>query len=61
MTELKSSDLLAEPLIPDAVITDGQWHRIGLIWDGSNGFEYYNASSSPSEDGVGIKQHIVLL
>jgi hypothetical protein len=36
MTELKSSDPLAEPLISDAVITDGQWHRIGLVWDGSN-------------------------
>jgi hypothetical protein len=35
MTELKSSDKLAGPLISEAVITDGQWHRIGLVWDGS--------------------------
>ena len=35
MTELKSSDQLADPLISETVITDGQWHRIGLVWDGS--------------------------
>ena len=36
MTELKSSDPLAEPLVSETVITDGQWHRIGLVWDGSH-------------------------
>jgi len=36
MTELKSSNQLAGPLFSEAVITDGQWHRIGLVWDGSN-------------------------
>jgi hypothetical protein len=36
MTELKSSDPLAEPLLSETVITDGQWHRIGLVWDGSH-------------------------
>jgi len=35
MTELKSSDPLAGPLISETVITDGQWHRIGLVWHGS--------------------------
>jgi len=35
MTELKSSDQLANPLVSDTTITDGQWHRIGLVWDGS--------------------------
>jgi hypothetical protein len=35
MTELKSSDQLAGPLNSEGDITDGQWHRIGLIWDGS--------------------------
>jgi len=24
------------PLVSDAVITDGQWHRIGIAWDGSH-------------------------
>ncbi|MHC4436795.1 MAG: LamG-like jellyroll fold domain-containing protein [Planctomycetota bacterium] len=36
MTDLKSSDQLAGPLISETAITDGQWHRIGLVWHGSN-------------------------
>jgi hypothetical protein len=36
VTELKSSDLLADPLVSETVITDEQWHRIGLVWDGSH-------------------------
>jgi hypothetical protein len=36
MTELKSSNRLADPLLSETVITDGQWHRIGLVWDGSH-------------------------
>jgi len=27
---------LPPPLISDFVFTDGQWHRIGFVWDGSN-------------------------
>jgi hypothetical protein len=34
MTELKSSDQLAGPLLSGTVITDEQWHRIGFVWDG---------------------------
>ena len=36
MTELKEPGRNAAPLISQALITDGQWHRIGLIWDGSH-------------------------
>jgi hypothetical protein len=35
MTELKDSDELAGPLLSESVITDGQWHRVGLVWNGS--------------------------
>jgi hypothetical protein len=24
------------PLVSESVITDGAWHHIGLVWDGSN-------------------------
>jgi hypothetical protein len=24
------------PLLSQVIITDGQWHRIGLTWDGTN-------------------------
>jgi hypothetical protein len=35
MTDLKASGTDAKgPLASEAVIIDGQWHRIGLVWDG---------------------------
>jgi len=36
MTELKASGRGAAILPSQAVITDGNWHRIGLVWDGSH-------------------------
>jgi hypothetical protein len=35
MTELKGADGLAIPLISETIITDEEWHRVGLMWDGS--------------------------
>jgi hypothetical protein len=34
MTELKEAR--GAPLFSATVITDGAWHRVGLVWDGSN-------------------------
>jgi N-acetylneuraminic acid mutarotase len=39
MTELISPAVgrfVPQPLISECVITDGQWHRIGFVWDGAN-------------------------
>ena len=36
MTELKCTGRSAGPLYCETVITDGHWHRIGLVWDGSH-------------------------
>jgi hypothetical protein len=36
MTDIKCSGRLGGPLLSEATITDGQWHRVGLVWDGSN-------------------------
>jgi len=36
MTELRSGGRLSRALQSDAIITDGNWHRVGLTWDGSN-------------------------
>jgi N-acetylneuraminic acid mutarotase len=36
MTELANVGRSAAPLISQTVINDGTWHRIGLVWDGSN-------------------------
>jgi hypothetical protein len=36
MTEIKCTGRSTGPLLSETVITDGQWHRIGLVWDGSH-------------------------
>jgi hypothetical protein len=36
MTELKGAGRAGKPLMSQTSITDGNWHRIGLVWDGSN-------------------------
>jgi polyhydroxybutyrate depolymerase len=40
MTELKGTGRFAGPLRTETVITDGQWRRVGLTWDGSNRILY---------------------
>ncbi|TKJ37844.1 MAG: hypothetical protein CEE38_07200 [Planctomycetes bacterium B3_Pla] len=49
MTELTSPGRSATPpLLSETTITDGQWHRIGFVWDGSNRTLYV--------DGVAVAQ-----
>jgi len=36
ITELNSTGRSAGPLFSETVITDGQWRRIGFVWDGAN-------------------------
>jgi hypothetical protein len=40
MTDVKSADRKGKALTSTTVITDGAWHRIGLVWDGSNRILY---------------------
>jgi hypothetical protein len=40
ITELKCTGRSAGPLYSETFITDGQWHRIGLVWDGSHRILY---------------------
>ena len=35
-TELLCTGRNTSPLISETVITDGEWHRVGIVWDGSN-------------------------
>jgi len=55
MTELKSSDELASPLLSETVITDGQWHRIGFVWDGLHRTLYVDdvTVAEDTQDGLG--------
>jgi hypothetical protein len=36
LTELKGAGRGAAELLSQTIITDGDWHRIGLVWDGSH-------------------------
>jgi hypothetical protein len=36
MTELRSGGRQSKPLYSDGIITDGNWHRVGFTWDGTN-------------------------
>jgi hypothetical protein len=55
MTELKSSDSLAGPLFSETVITDGQWHRIGLVWNGSNRTLYVDGVAVAEDTQPGLE------
>jgi hypothetical protein len=39
-TELKEAGRKGKPLVSATVITDGAWHRVGFVWDGSNRILY---------------------
>jgi hypothetical protein len=54
ITDLKSSGRDAAALLSQAVITDGQWHRIGLIWDGSRRMLYVDGlvAAEDTQDGL---------
>jgi hypothetical protein len=42
------------PLFSDTVITDGQWHRIGLVWDGTSRRLYMDGEevATDAQDGL---------
>jgi hypothetical protein len=54
MTELKGSDRDSVPLQSQTNITDGDWHRIGLVWDGSQRTLYVDdiAVAQDTQDGL---------
>jgi 7,8-dihydropterin-6-yl-methyl-4-(beta-D-ribofuranosyl)aminobenzene 5'-phosphate synthase len=40
ITELKGSGRNGKPLVSETIITDGNWHRVGFVWDGANRILY---------------------
>jgi hypothetical protein len=48
VTDLRSGSRDSTPLVSSKVITDGNWHRIGLVWDG--------AARTLYVDGVAVAQ-----
>jgi N-acetylneuraminic acid mutarotase len=55
MTELTSPGRSAVPLLSDTTITDGQWHRIGFVWDGSNRIIYVDGVVVGDDTPLGLE------
>jgi len=54
MTELTNAGQSGAPLLSETTITDGEWHRIGFVWDGSNGMLYVDdtVAAENAQDGL---------
>ena len=55
MTELKSSGRSGTPLCSQTVITNGDWHRIGLVSDGSNRMLYVDDVQAAKDAQAGFE------
>ena len=40
MTDLKGTGRSGKAMLSDTVVTDGNWHRVGLVWDGNDRILY---------------------
>jgi hypothetical protein len=54
MTELRNIGRSAGPLRSQTIITDGDWHRVGITWDGTNRILYVDDTevASDTQDGL---------
>ena len=50
MTEFGSSDGTNNALLSETDITDGKWHRVGLVWDGSYSHLYVDGAEVARDD-----------
>lgn len=55
MTELKSAGRTGTPLLSQAIITDGEWHRIGFVSDGANRALYVDGVVAAQDTQTGLK------
>jgi len=58
MTELKGPGRGAAILLSQAVITDGNWHRIGLVWDGSHRTLYLDDVEVAKDSQAGLQDSV---
>jgi hypothetical protein len=54
MTDLKESGRSAKPLVSETVITDGNWHRVGLVFDGANRILYVDDVAVAADTQSGL-------
>jgi N-acetylneuraminic acid mutarotase len=55
MTELASDGQSGAPLLSETTIDDGDWHRIGFVWDGSSRMLYVDSIAVPQDTQDGLK------
>jgi hypothetical protein len=48
-TDLKESGRKGKPLVSATVITDGAWHRIGFVWDGTHRTLYVDGAEAAKD------------
>ena len=63
MTELKGTGRGAAILLSQTIITDGNWHRIGLVWDGSNRTLYVDdvAVAEDIQDNLKTSENVLYI
>jgi len=55
MTELKALGRGAAALLSQTVITDGNWHRVGFVWDGSHKTLYVDGVAVAEDTQTGLE------
>jgi hypothetical protein len=54
MTQLKSGGRKSVDLVSQKVITDGQWHRVGITWDGTSRVLYVDGAEVARDTPAGL-------
>lgn len=50
MTRLTDGGRITVPLVSERVVTDGQWHRVRLVWTGSRRHLYVDGEEAAADD-----------
>jgi hypothetical protein len=52
MTSLWDGNRFTRPLVSEFVITDGEWHQVGVVWDGSKRHLYADGAEVAIDPGA---------
>ncbi len=55
-TDLKEAGDTARSLVSEVTITDGNWHHVGITWDGMNRFLYVDGVAVASDTQTSLKR-----
>ena len=57
-TELREASHAAQPLVSGVIVADGDWHRVGVIWDGTNRILYVDDIEVATDTQPSLAQSI---